>query len=69
MNRDSHKSSFSFDPKLGVRSPAGGLEFSYDEGVFGPQPEFRRLGQIRPSLKDPACDGPDPVYSIVMDVG
>ena len=46
MNRDSHKSSFSFDPKLGVRSPAGGLEFSYDEGVFGPQPEFRRLAKF-----------------------
>lgn len=45
------------------------LQFSYEEGVFGPQPEFRRLDAIRPSLRDPNCQGPDPVYSIVMDVG
>ena len=81
MSRDSQKSSFKFDrkfdpgferkfdPKLGVHSHADDLTFSYDEGVFGPQPEFRRLDQIRRSLKDPDCDGPDPVYSIVMDVG
>jgi glucose-6-phosphate isomerase, archaeal len=73
VSRDSRKSSFKFDrkfdPKLGVRSHADNLSFSYDEGVFGPQPEFRRLDDIRPSLRDPNCDGPDPVYSIVMDVG
>jgi glucose-6-phosphate isomerase, archaeal len=57
-----------FDPKLGVRS-LDDLSFSYDKGVFGPQPELRRLDQIRRSLRDPMCDGPDPVYSIVMDVG
>lgn len=58
-----------FDPKLGVRSPAGSLQFTYDDGVFGPQPEFRRLDDIRRSLRDRKCQGPDPVYSIVMDVG
>jgi glucose-6-phosphate isomerase len=57
-----------FDPMLSVRSP-GDLTFSYDDGVFGPPPELRRLDQIRPSLRDPNCEGPDPVYSIVMDVG
>ena len=73
MSRDRQKSSLKFDrkfdPQLGVRSHAGDLTFSYDEGVFGPQPEFRRLDQIRRSLRDPSCAGPDPVYSIVMDVG
>jgi glucose-6-phosphate isomerase len=77
VSRDRQKSSATFDPKiepkfdpkLGVRSHAGDLTFSYDEGVFGPQPEFRRLDNIRPSLRDPSCEGPDPVYSIVMDVG
>jgi glucose-6-phosphate isomerase len=73
VSRDSQKSSFKFDrkfdPKLGVRSHLDHLSFSYDEGVFGPQPELRRLDQIRRSLRDPMCDGPDPVYSIVMDVG
>ncbi|MGA9474894.1 MAG: glucose-6-phosphate isomerase family protein [Terriglobales bacterium] len=73
MSRDSQKSSFKvdrkFDPKLGVHSHADDLAFSYDQGVFGPQPELRRLDQIRGSLRDSNCDGPDPVYSIVMDVG
>ena len=58
-----------FDPKLGVRSAADGLQFTYDDGVFGPKPEFRRLDDIRGSLRDGDCHGPDPVYSIVMDVG
>jgi glucose-6-phosphate isomerase, archaeal len=73
VSRDSQKSSFKFypkfDAKLGVRSHAADLSFSYDEGVFGPQPEFRRLDAIRRSLRDPNCEGPDPVYSIAMDVG
>ena len=73
VTRDSQKPPFEvdrkFDPKLGVHSDADDLKFSYDEGVFGPQPEFRRLDQIRASLRDPNCNGPDPVYSIVMDVG
>jgi glucose-6-phosphate isomerase, archaeal len=69
VNHDRQKSSAKFDAMLGVRSHAGDLTFSYDDGVFGPQPEFRRLDQIRASLRDPNCAGPDPVYSIVMDVG
>lgn len=58
-----------FDPKLGVHGTADGLDFKYDDGVFGPKPEKRRLDDIRRSLRDPQCQGPDPVYSIVMDVG
>lgn len=58
-----------FDPKLGVRCHGAHLLFTYEEGVFGPAPEMRRLDAIRPSLRDPHCAGPDPVYSIVMDVG
>jgi glucose-6-phosphate isomerase, archaeal len=58
-----------FDPKLGVRADRAKLTFKYESGVFGPEPEFRRLDDIRRSLRDPQCDGPDPVYSIVMDVG
>src|SRR5450432_2870829 len=30
---------------------------------------MRRLDAIRPSLRDPDCAGPDPVYGIAMDVG
>jgi glucose-6-phosphate isomerase, archaeal len=57
-----------FDPKLGVHRTEG-MRFTYDADVFGPQPELRRLDDIRRSLRDPECQGPDPVYSIVMDVG
>ena len=58
-----------FDPKLGVHCTGDDLRFSYDDGVFGPEPELRRLDAIRRSLRDTQCSGPDPVYSIVMDVG
>ncbi len=44
------------------------MEFHYGEGVRGPQQEFRTLDAIRPSLLDPTCGGPSPVYSIAMDV-
>ena len=57
-----------FNPKLGVHRTED-LGFSYDQEVFGPSPEFRGLNDIRRSLRDSKCQGPDPVYSIVMDVG
>ena len=44
------------------------LGFSYGEDVTGPMPEIRRLDQIRASLRDPNCDGPQDVYAIAMDV-
>lgn len=59
----------SFDPGLGVIATDRPLGFRYEPGAFGPQPELRSLDAIRPSLRDPHCDGPDPVYAIVMDVG
>jgi glucose-6-phosphate isomerase, archaeal len=65
---EEQKSSGEFDPKLAVRH-GDDLQFSYGQAVFGPQAEFRRLDDIRRSLRDPSCKGPDPVYSIVMDVG
>lgn len=49
-----------------VRSPMG---FRYGAGVFGPEVEIRRLEDIRASLRDPQCEGPQEVYSIAMDVG
>ncbi len=44
------------------------LGFRYGPGTVGPEPEFRSLDRIRPSLLDPHCTGPDPVYGIAMDV-
>jgi len=58
-----------FDPGLGVVPVREPLGFHYESGVFGPQPERRSLDAIRPSLRNPACTGPDPVYAIAMDVG
>ena len=58
-----------FDPGLDVRRRAGELAFDYGAGGFGPVPEMRRLDAIRPSLRNPQCTGPDPVYGIAMDVG
>jgi glucose-6-phosphate isomerase, archaeal len=58
-----------FDSGLPIRWSSRDARFEYGEGAFGPQPEHRRLDAIRASLRDPDCLGPDPVYSIVMDVG
>jgi glucose-6-phosphate isomerase, archaeal len=44
------------------------MNFAYGPGVRGPKAEFRTLDEIRPSLMDPGCSGPTPVYSIAMDV-
>lgn len=57
-----------FDSGLDVRLRAAALSFEYGPGVVGPVPEMRRLEDIRPSLMDPNCGGPDPVYGIAMDV-
>jgi glucose-6-phosphate isomerase len=58
-----------FDCGLDVRVNLSPLSFVYGAGVFGPPPEFRSLDAIRPSLRDPQCAGPDPVYAVAMDVG
>jgi len=33
------------------------VTFGYDDGVFGPEPEFRRLDDIRRSLRDARMRG------------
>lgn len=58
-----------FDPGFDIRLEPGSLGFRYGAGVFGPPSELRRLDDIRRSLRDPNCSGPDPVYGIAMDVG
>jgi len=58
-----------FDSGLDIRLRPGSLAFDYGEGIFGPAVEMRRLDDIRKSLRDPDCSGPDPVYGIAMDVG
>jgi glucose-6-phosphate isomerase len=58
-----------FDPAIEVRLDSATLRFEYGNHVFGPKPVSRRLDEIRASLRDPLCNGPDPVYAIAMDVG
>lgn len=57
------------DTGLEIATVFDPLGFAYGGDMFGPAPELRHLEAIRPSLRDPACEGPDPVYAIVMDVG
>ena len=45
------------------------MGFRFGSGSFGPPVEYRTLDSIRPSLLDPHCSGPDPVYAIAMDTG
>jgi len=58
-----------FKPGLEIEFANNPMGFRYGSGVFGPKPEYRSLDAIRPSLRDPDCQGPDPVYAIAMDVG
>ena len=57
-----------FNPRLDVRLDPATLSLGYGPGVAGPVPELRRLDDIRSSLLDPGCQGPDPTYAIAMDV-
>lgn len=59
----------SFNPNLDIKFRQNPLGFDYGQDCFGPVPEQRLLDDIRKSLMDPSCEGPDIVYSIAMDVG
>jgi glucose-6-phosphate isomerase, archaeal len=65
----SSTASESFAPGLEVLFLKDTMSFQYGPQVFGPKPEYRSLEAIRPSLRNPDCQGPDPVYAIAMDVG
>lgn len=58
-----------FYPGFKIIPQSHPMGFTYGEGVFGPVPEIRRLDDIRTSLADPACGGPEELYAISMDVG
>lgn len=57
------------DPGFDITPTRSPLGFTYGDDVFGPEVENRRLDDIRTSLRDPSCSGPDIVYAIAMDVG
>jgi glucose-6-phosphate isomerase len=58
-----------FDPGFDISVTAQPLGFKFGGSAFGPQPELRSLAALRPALRDPQVEGPDPVYAIVMDIG
>lgn len=58
-----------FYPGFDIRPTTQPMGFEYGPNVFGPYVENRTLDSIRKSLRYPNCSGPDPVYSIAMDVG
>jgi len=58
-----------FYPGFDIKPTENPMSFEYGEGCFGPSVENRCLEDIRKSLKDPKCNGPEIVYSIAMDVG
>ena len=58
-----------FYPGFDIEPIVNPMGFKYGKDVFGPAVENRTLDSIRKSLLDPECSGPDPVYSIAMDVG
>lgn len=59
----------SFNSGLNIIPKTGPLGFQYGEDCFGPKVENRKLDDIRKSLLDYNCDGPEIVYSIAMNVG
>ncbi|HBL77463.1 MAG: glucose-6-phosphate isomerase [Bacteroidetes bacterium GWF2_42_66] len=58
-----------FNPGFDIKPTVNPMGFLYGNDVFGPQVENRRLDDIRKSLRNPGCEGPETVYSIAMDVG
>lgn len=57
-----------FDPGLCVTLLRDPLGFAYGAEEEGPEAERRRLDDVRGSLMDPACAGPEVLYAIAMDV-
>jgi glucose-6-phosphate isomerase len=58
-----------FDLQLNIRSTIKPIGFIYGDDCFGPVVEYRKLDDIRQSLMDQNCNGPETVYAIAMDVG
>lgn len=58
-----------FNPGFDITPTEHPMGFLYGPDVFGPAVENRKLNDIRGSLMDPECEGPEIVYAIAMDVG
>lgn len=58
-----------FNSELNIIPQNNPLGFQYGSDCFGPEVENRKLDDIRQSLLDPDCEGPETVYAIAMNVG
>lgn len=58
-----------FDPGFSITLSTDRFGFDVGADCFHKGTEYRRLDDIRKSLMDPECDGPENVYAIMMDVG
>lgn len=58
-----------FNPGFEINPTFSPMGFEYGNDVFGPKVENRMLNDIRKSLMNLTCEGPEIVYSIAMDVG
>lgn len=58
-----------FNSGLNITVKTNPLNFEYGDDCFGPEVENRKLDDIRNSLLDFNCEGPETVYSIAMNVG
>ena len=58
-----------FHSGLNITPEINPLNFRYGQDCFGPKVEYRKLNDIRKSLRDFDCEGPDTVYAIAMNVG
>ena len=57
-----------FRSELNIVTQTNPLGFQYGADCFGPQVENRKLDDIRKSLLNPSCEGPETVYTIAMKV-
>ena len=58
-----------FNPGFEIAVLSKPMDFQYGQDTFGPDVEYRKLNDIRKSLLDPDCEGPEIVYAVAMDVG
>lgn len=56
-------------PGFSVEADTDTMEFVYGEEVFGPVTEKRRIDDVRRTLRERDCTGPEILYSIAMDTG
>lgn len=58
-----------FNKGIDITPTYNPLSYEFGENTFGPKVEVRHLSDVRRSLMDPNCEGPEDLYAIVMGIG